>query len=59
MTKKEAKVQCQDCKRGVNIKETWFQSAEDVAVGEFLCRLCVLGARLDRVEAENKVLVAQ
>lgn len=40
------------------IEETRFESAEDAMVGEFLYKLCVLGARLDRAEAENKALVA-
>lgn len=36
-----------------------FERAEDVAVSEFVCRLCVLGAGLDRMEAENKALVVR
>lgn len=30
-----------------------------MTAGEFLCRMCVLGARLSRVEVENEALVTR
>lgn len=59
MAKKDVQVQCGECLIWVSMSETRFESAEEAEAGEFLCRLCVLQARLDRMETENTTIVTR
>ncbi|CAN7947949.1 unnamed protein product [Ixodes pacificus] len=59
MAKKDVRVQCGECLIWVNMSETRFESAEEAEAGDFLCRLCVLQARLDRMETENTTIVTR
>ncbi|KAG0433919.1 hypothetical protein HPB47_019479, partial [Ixodes persulcatus] len=59
MAKKGVQVQCGECLIWVDMSETRFESAEEAEAGDFLCRLCVLQARLDRMETENTTMVTR
>ncbi|KAG0437461.1 hypothetical protein HPB47_017437 [Ixodes persulcatus] len=47
------------CKKSVDIDDTRFDSVEEAGMTEFMCRMCVLNARQDRLEAENTELMAR
>ncbi|EEC12148.1 hypothetical protein IscW_ISCW020435 [Ixodes scapularis] len=57
--RKETHVQCGDCKKSVDIDDTRFDSVEEAGMTEFMCRMCVLNAQQDRLEAENKEPMAR
>ncbi|CAN8023390.1 unnamed protein product [Ixodes persulcatus] len=57
--RKGTHVQCGDCKESVDIGDTRFDSVEEAGMTEFMCRMCVLNARQDRLEAENSELMAR
>ncbi|CAN7982223.1 unnamed protein product [Ixodes pacificus] len=57
--RKGTHVQCGDCKKSVDIDDTRFDSVEEAGKTEFMCRMCVLNARQDRLEAENTELMAR
>ncbi|CAN7943472.1 unnamed protein product [Ixodes pacificus] len=59
MAKKDVQVQCGECLICVSMSETRFESAEEAEAGHFLCRLCVLQARLDRMKTENTTIVTR
>ncbi|CAN7981429.1 unnamed protein product [Ixodes pacificus] len=59
MAKKDVQVQCGECLIWVNMSETRFESAEKAEAGDFLCRLRVLQAHLDRMETENTTIVTR
>ncbi|KAG0429664.1 hypothetical protein HPB47_023409 [Ixodes persulcatus] len=59
MAKKDVQVQRGECLIWVNMSETRFKSAEEAEAGDFLCRLCVLQAHLDRMETENTTIVTR
>ncbi|KAG0438493.1 hypothetical protein HPB47_016991 [Ixodes persulcatus] len=57
--RKGTHVQSGDCKKSVDIDDTRFDSVEEAGMTEFMCRMCVLNARQDRLEAGNTELVAR
>ncbi|KAM7296096.1 uncharacterized protein ISCGN_021292 [Ixodes scapularis] len=57
--RKGTHVQCGDCKKSVDIEDTRFDSVDEAGMTEFMCRMCVLNARQDRLEAENTELMAR
>ncbi|KAM7311497.1 uncharacterized protein ISCGN_008404 [Ixodes scapularis] len=57
--RKGTHVQCGDCKKSVDIEGTRFDSVDEAVMTEFMCRMCVLNARQDRLEAENTELMAR
>ncbi|CAN8017625.1 unnamed protein product, partial [Ixodes persulcatus] len=57
--RKGTHVQCGDCKKSVDIEDTRLDSVEEAGKTEFMCRMCVLNARQDRLEAENTELMAR
>ncbi|CAN7940523.1 unnamed protein product [Ixodes pacificus] len=59
MAKKDVQVHFGECLIWVSMSETRFESAEEAEAGDFLCRLCVLQARLDKMETENTTIVTR
>ncbi|KAG0411749.1 hypothetical protein HPB47_011131 [Ixodes persulcatus] len=57
--RKGTHVQCGDCKKSADIDDTRFDTIEEAGMAEFMCRMCVLNARQDRLEAENTELMAR
>ncbi|CAN7997364.1 unnamed protein product, partial [Ixodes hexagonus] len=57
--KKKTHVQCGECQESVDIEDTRFDSVEEAEKTEFMCRMCVLYTRQDRMEAESTRLMAR
>lgn len=54
--KKKPVVSCMSCEREYPLEETGFESVDETERQEFMCRMCVLESRLDRLETEKQQL---
>lgn len=49
-------MRCSECERSYALEETRFKSAREANGADFICRMCVLGSRLDRLEQDKDKL---
>lgn len=57
--KKKPGVACMRCTREYPLEDTRFETAEDAEGQDFMCRMCVMESRLDRLEQEKEKLKVQ
>lgn len=57
--KKKPGVACMRCTREYPLEDTRFDTAEDAEGQDFMCRMCVMESRLDRLEQEKEELKVQ